>query len=213
MPDDVFSGGHPPVTEQNAAMAESSPGADTAASRVASFAETLAVAEAQAQDGDAKHAPLPISYAAEDVARTFTELLPTLDFRGEIEELGVGLFKRGKARKRLTAISISLWHLALERSFPHDASAFAEHFAATSPLLANGKKKSVRVMREMVAAYDALLAEKKDADFTAVADDMASSLGSVGEDWRRHQLKLSLRIRALYEIIFKNLIPLESTLA
>ena len=154
------------------------------------------------------HGPLPIPYTADEVGRTFSTLLDTFDFSTELHDLGIGslsVFKRRKARRHLIAICVCLWRLALERSFPNDAAAFAEHFAATWPPLASGRG-SATALRELVAAYSGLMAEKKAADFTVVADYMTQALGNAGEDGRRHQLKLSLRIRSLYETIFNNLI-------
>ena len=156
----------------------------------------------------AQEGPLPIQYSADEVGRTFRELLAIFDFTEEMQTLGVGswrVFKRRKARRYLIGICISLWHLALERSFPNDAQAFAQHFAETYPLLSS-RRKSGQALRELVKTYDDLLAEKKDGDFTTVADHIAEALGSVGDNRRRHQLKLSLLIRARYESIFDNLI-------
>lgn len=151
---------------------------------------------------------LPIPYTAEEVARTFADLLATLDFAAEIRELGIGklsVFKRSQAKKRFRALSIALWHVALEKSFPNDANVFFTHFVASYPPLA-GDGKSAKRMRDMVEAYDKLVAEKKDADFTGVAEYLADAFNIGNEDRPRQQLKLSLRIRSIYELIFKKLI-------
>ncbi|MCC8194540.1 MAG: hypothetical protein LIP28_07845 [Deltaproteobacteria bacterium] len=152
--------------------------------------------------------PLPIPYTAEEVGRTFADLLATFDFATELHELGIGklnIAKRAKAKKLLTAVSIVLWHVALEKSFPHDADAFFSHFIATYPRL-KGEGRSARKMRDLVARYDALAAEKKDADFTVIADTLVSALHIQEADRRRQQLKLSLRVRSVYELIFEKLI-------
>lgn len=151
---------------------------------------------------------LPIPYTADEVSRTFANLLATFDFAAELRELGIGalsVFKRGQAKKRLTAVSIALWHIALERSFPHDANVFYAHFLATYPPLC-ADKKSARKLRDLVTEYDALVAEKKDADFTAVAENLADYFKLDGEERRKQQLKLSLRVRAIYDLIFDKLI-------
>jgi hypothetical protein len=106
---------------------------------------------------------LPIPYTAEEVARIFTELLATFNFPLELREIGIGslsIFKRGQAKKRLTALCIALWHIALEKSFPNDTEAFFSHFRATYPPLV-GEKRGARKMRDLLDRYDALVAEKK----------------------------------------------------
>lgn len=149
-----------------------------------------------------------IPYTAEEVGRTFAELLASLDFAAELRELGIGrlnFFKRSQARKCFAAVSVALWHVALEKSFPNDAETFFANFLATYPPISNGKKSS-RKMRELVLEYDALVARKKDADFTDVAENLADRFELAGEGRPKQQLKLSLRIRAQYNLIFKKLI-------
>lgn len=151
--------------------------------------------------------PFPIPYTAEEVGRTFAGLLGSFDFGAELRELGLGQwspFKRSQAKKLLTAIYIALWRIALERSFPQDADAFYAHFVGTyTPLLGDGR--SAKKLRDLVSRYDPLVAEKKDTDFTGVADALVKSLG-LPDDTRRQRLKLSLRIRAAYDCIFARLI-------
>lgn len=152
--------------------------------------------------------PLPIPYTAEEVSRTFADLLATFDYSAELHEFGIGrwsFLKRSQARRLLTAVNIALWHIALERSFPHDAEAFFAHFVATYPPLA-GDRRSAKKLRDLVAQFDALVAEKKDTDFTNIADTLITSLGILESDKRRQQLKLSLHIRSVYEFIFEKLI-------
>ncbi len=151
--------------------------------------------------------PSPVSYTAEEVARHFGALLDGLDFRRDIRELGIGalsVFKRKKAVRELTALSVSLWKLTLERSFPQDAEAFFAHFLDTSPRCAEGKKGEE--LRALITAYMDLLAEKRDNDFSAVAQHIvdALALGVTGD--RAFFLKISLRVRHLYNFIFDRLI-------
>ena len=152
--------------------------------------------------------PLPIPYTADEVGRTFAELLATVNFGAELRELGIGrlqLVTRIRAKRLLTAVCIALWHVALERSFPNDADAFFAHFLRTYPPLV-GDRGGARKLRDLVTRYDALVAEKKDTDFTGVADTLVTDLGIGESDARRQQLKLSLRIRSIYELIFEKLI-------
>ena len=151
---------------------------------------------------------LPIPYTAEEVGRMFADLLATFDFATEMHELQIGklnLVKRARAKKLLTAISIALWHVALEKSFPNDAKTFFNHFVSTYPPLA-GKGRRARSLRFYVQTYDALVGEKKDGDFSLVAEKLATVFTLPDKDRKRLQLKLSLRVRALYELIFEKLI-------
>ncbi len=157
------------------------------------------------QGGGTQSAPLPIPYAADEVSRTFQDLLQTFDFRYEMQELGIGLFGRGKAKKEFTALCIGLWGLALERSFPNDAADFFAHFVSSSPLTAGDKKGPSR-MRDLVQGYVALLSVKKETDFSAAADHMVGVLKLGGEGGRSRQLKLALMVRTLYNEIFKQMI-------
>ncbi|GHV53548.1 hypothetical protein FACS1894206_04460 [Deltaproteobacteria bacterium] len=152
--------------------------------------------------------PLPIPYTADEVGRTFSDLLATFDFGLELHELGIGslsVFKRRQAKKRFTALCIALWHVAVEKSFPHDAEIFFTHFITTYPPLC-GNGGSAKQLRDFVSKYDALVSEKKDADFSHVADNLAESLRLAKTERPKQQLKLSLRIRAMYDLIFAKLI-------
>ena len=152
--------------------------------------------------------PIPVPYTAEEVGRTFADLLASFDFRQELFELGIGslrLVKRARVKKLLTALSIALWHVALTKSFPNDADAFFNHFIATYPLLEN-KGRSAAKFRELVLRYDALVSEKKDTDFSEVAKQIAGDLDFHPADRAKGQLWLSLRIRAFYDLIFTKLI-------
>ncbi|CAK7053735.1 MAG: hypothetical protein DELT_01120 [Desulfovibrio sp.] len=152
--------------------------------------------------------PLPIPYTAEEVGRTFAELLDTFDFAYELRELGVGscnVFKRGKAKRHLTALCIALWHIALEKSFPNDAKAFFLHFRQTYPLL-TGEKRGAKKLREILDRYDAILCEKKDGDFTRAAEELLDAFTPTVADNAKLQLKLSLHIRTIYDLIFTKLI-------
>lgn len=151
---------------------------------------------------------LPIPYTASEVGRTFAAVLESFTFAAEMHDIGIGtlsVFKRRNAKKRFTALCITLWRIALEKSFPKDADVFFDHFIATYPPLC-GENKSASQMRDLVALYDGLAAEKKDGDFTKLAENMADFFNFPDKDRPRQQLKLSLRIRSLYELIFEKLI-------
>lgn len=161
-----------------------------------------------AVDHERAGAPLPIPYTAEEVARTFTELLGTLTFLPELHDLGISslhVIKRRRVKRHLAALSIALWHVALEKSFPHDAQIFFTHFRETYPPLL-GEKRGTKTLRELVDRYDALVAEKKDGDFTGVAEELINAFSPDPSDRAKLQLRLSLRVRSIYHLIFEKLI-------
>ena len=156
----------------------------------------------------AQATPSPVAYTAEEVAKHFDELLSGLDFKRDLRELGIhtlSVFKRRKALLEMTALAVSLWRLALKRSFPQDADAFFTHFMDSNPrCVGNGKKGEA--LCALIVSYGDLLAEKRESDFSAVARHMADSLGLSSSDDKSFYLKISLRIRQLYTYIFDRLI-------
>ncbi len=152
--------------------------------------------------------PSPISFTAEEVSRTFDGLLATFDFKAQLEEIGLGplhFIKRARARLEFIALSIALWKLALDKSFPQDARLFFRHYMDTAPFL-QGESKPAKELRGHITTYVSLMVPKGDADFSAVSEHLAANLGCQDQDMRRQRLKLSLIIRSLYAIIFNNLI-------
>lgn len=152
--------------------------------------------------------PLPISYSAAEVCRNFMDLLATFDFAVAFQELGIGslsVFKRNMAKKRLTAISIALWHVALEQSFPQNTEEFYAYFLEHyRPLQGDGK--AAQKLRQFLEEYDSLVQQKKNTDFTCVADNLALVFKISEKDKARQQLRLSLHVRSLYDLIFDKLI-------
>ena len=145
-------------------------------------------------------------YASAEVVRRFEEVWASLDLRQEIAELGHGLnsfFKRGRSLREFTAMSVALWRLALERSFPDQQAEIFELFMESSPLL--GKRSRRRKMHQLVRFYLDLCEARRDTDFTPLAKHMADTF--CGGDQRKSlQLKLSLTIRRIYQNIFDHLI-------
>lgn len=147
-------------------------------------------------------------YSAEEVVSQFLSLYSCLDFKTEVAELGIGplqIRRRRKALREFRAICIALWGIALQKSFPQDASVFFEHFRATAPFL-TGKSKECARLQSRVNIYVDLMAGKKDADFLPVAEYLAEVLALNDEDMRRLRLKVSLITRHLYTLIFDKLV-------
>jgi len=147
-------------------------------------------------------------YTADEVIRQFLGLYNCLDFKAELEDIGISriqFLRRGKALREFRAISIALWGLALQKSFPNDAGDFFAEFREKAPLLAGSGRETAR-LHERVNAYIELLAPKKDTDFSPVADHLAKVLALHAGDVARLRLKLSLIIRNLYVLIFDKLV-------
>ena len=147
-------------------------------------------------------------YSAEEVVSQFLSLYSCLDFKSEIAELGIGslhIRRRKKALREFRAISIALWGIALQKSFPQDAPAFFEHLLTVAPFLTGKSKECVR-LQGRVNIYVDLMAGKKDTDFLPVAEYLAAVLALSDEDTNRLRLKVSLITRQLYTLIFDKLV-------
>ena len=147
-------------------------------------------------------------YTADEVIRQFLGLYYCLDFKAELEDIGITrlqFIRRGKAIREFRAICIALWGLALQKSFPNDAGDFFSEFREKAPMLVGGGKESARLY-ERVNAYIEMLELKKDTDFSTVADLLAKTLAPHAEEVPRLRLRLSLIIRNLYVLIFDKLV-------
>lgn len=149
-----------------------------------------------------------VQYDAAEVARHFLALYHGIDFQGEILDLGIGKFqfsRRKKALREFKALTIALWGLALQKSFPNDAAEFFKTFRERAPDLVAGGKDSA-LLQNRLNIYIELLAPQKDTDFSPVAGYLAEVLALDAEDMRRMSMKLSLIMRNLYKLIFDKLV-------
>lgn len=146
-------------------------------------------------------------YTKEGVLRHFEEVFESLELKRQIADLGCGLnsfFTKKRSLLEFTAMSIALWRLALKRSFPDEIEEFFHEFLETSKILGKGKKRVKMI--ELVNTYNVLFAPKKTDDFSAISQYMADILGSASADRKTLQLKLSLTIRKMYQMIFDHLL-------
>ena len=147
-------------------------------------------------------------YTADEVLRQFLGLYNCLDFKAELEDIGISRFqfvRRKKALREIRALSIALWGLALQKSFPNDAEEFFAEFREKAPMLSDGTKKAAH-FQERINTYIELLDAKRDTDFLPVAEHLAETLALNSHDLRRLRLKLSLITRNLYKLIFDKLV-------
>ena len=147
-------------------------------------------------------------YSAAEVIQQFLALYNCMDFKPELEDIGIGKFqfaRRKKALREFRALSIALWGLALQKSFPNDAEAFFQEFREHFPSMLSSAKENA-LMQSRIDIYVACLNDKKDTDFLPVASYLAEVLALDAEDMRRLRFKLSLITRNVYSMIFDKLV-------
>ena len=147
-------------------------------------------------------------YSAAEVIQQFLALYNCMDFKPELKDIGIGRFqfaRRKKALREFRALSIALWGLALQKSFPNDADAFFQEFREHFPSMLSSAKENA-LMRSRIDIYVECLNDKKDTDFLPVATYLSEVLALDAEDMRRLRLKLSLIMRNLYTMIFDKLV-------
>lgn len=146
-------------------------------------------------------------YTSEQVINRFEENWGALDLKQEIAALGHGLnslLRRSRSLREFTAMTVALWKLALELSFPDDATGFFRDFMEKSPILGKGSQRAK--LTERVQIYIDLMTPKKASDFTPVADYLAEYFSGDTENRKALKLKISLAIRRIYQAGFDHLI-------
>ena len=102
-------------------------------------------------------------YSAAEVIGQFLALYNCLDFKAELEDIGIGRFqfmRRKKALRELRALCIALWGIALQKSFPDDAGSFFAKFRETAPVLAGPGREAVEMQTRVNVYIDRLLPER-----------------------------------------------------
>lgn len=147
-------------------------------------------------------------YTIDEVVQTFAGLLASLDFTRELELLGIGrlhFVRRRRFLNEFRAVSVGLWRLALERSFPEDHEVIFETFM--TQLEQQGKNdRQTPALLELVRAYVQLLSTHRENDFTVVGSHIVEIARADGKKAVALRLHLALQIRKLYSLIFANLI-------
>ena len=152
----------------------------------------------------------PTSFCTEAL-RNFSLMLEGMDFVQELATLGIGKFhfrRRERALRELRAMSIGLWRLALQRSFPADGETIFERFMlglyerARSPR----ERERANAFDLLVRSYVERLNERGDGDFTAVSGHIVDLFQERAPDVVARRLKLALLMRNAYLNIFRHLI-------
>lgn len=158
-------------------------------------------------DASTQQRPAAPLYTKDEVIAHFEGLFTSIDLKEEIAALGGGLnslFKKGRSLTEFTAMTMVLWKLALDSSFPQESEEFFQDFIACSPILGKGKKREQLI--SCINMYRNLFSEKKTDDFTPVSHHIIETLCKDSSDKKALQLKVSLAMRKLYQIIFEHLI-------
>ena len=152
-------------------------------------------------------AELSQAYTIDEVVNNFEALLEHMDFEQELALLGLGRMRfllRDKVKAEWQALTIGLWRLALERSFPHDGDVIFATFMAQHTRDMRPKKAEAFTAR--VGEYVTGMLAQGDADFIPASERLIALLKTPPGGVPAAQLKIALRIRALYTLIFKRLI-------
>lgn len=144
----------------------------------------------------------------DDVVANFDALLASLDFDHELALLGLGRF-RFIRRKRLLhewrALTVGLWKLALERSFPNDHEVIFARFLEQQLEAFRSPERGQRFVAK-VHEYVELLSKRREADFSEAGSHIVSFFKFSEARAAALRLRLTLQIRALYTLIFDRLI-------
>lgn len=138
----------------------------------------------------------------------FAALLHSMDFAHELSMLGIPgykFLKRRRIRRELTALTICLWRLALERSFPEHWRAMFESFLAHTLEEIDHTEKAAQ-FEHTVRNYQAMLEKRREADFTEAGAHVVDLLKLPEPRATSLRLRLTLHIRSLYTLVFDRLI-------
>lgn len=152
----------------------------------------------------------PTPFCAEAL-RNFSLMLEGMDFAQELAILGIGKLhfrRRERALRELRAMSIGLWRLGLQRSFPADGEAIFERFMLGLYECAHSRRERERAnaFDLLVRSYVERLNERGDGDFTAVSGHIIGLFQGRAPDAAARRLKLALLMRNAYLHIFRHLI-------
>jgi hypothetical protein len=147
------------------------------------------------------------AYTIEEVVDNFQVLLDHMDFEQEMALLGVGparFLLRRKLKAEWQTLVIALWRLALERSFPHDGQIIFDTFLERRTAGLNVKQTNNFTAR--VRAYVESVQSHGDADFMPTGERLLGVVKPATAAAPALQLRVALRIRTLYTLIFDRLI-------
>ncbi len=147
--------------------------------------------------------------STENVALRFTGLMQSFDYVEECSVLEISklhLVKRRNALRELKALYIALWKIALDKSLPDHSEDIFKEFLDDLNKNFNLGDKSCSFLKRRIAVYDTLLEPTKEQNFTDVSIKLLNTINKRKDPKQNLVLKLSLHIRKVYTLIFKELI-------
>ncbi len=142
----------------------------------------------------------------ENVILNANSMLFDLDLYQELAALHFGFFawlKKRRMVEEFTTLYVALWRFALDRSFPENSEFLYTSFMRQEKLFSKSRKvKSV----QKIDFYYSKLTDKKEHDFSAIAEHLLSFAEVREAKKKAANLKLSLILRAKYQFFFDNLL-------
>lgn len=155
----------------------------------------------------AHHYAAPIS--TDHVVDRFTSLLISFDFAEEFEILNFGRFHRAKRKRGIRefrAVYVSLWNLALEKSFPADRAVILDVFLQRLTTLFTLGPEDLAFLRRRIDVYTTLLTTGVSVSFLDIAENMLISVMQKPAVTKDLILRTSLHLRKTYTLFFNKLI-------
>jgi hypothetical protein len=152
---------------------------------------------------------MDIAITPENVMQRFTSLLKSFDFEEEFRLLEIGklhIVKKRNALRELKALYIALWKIALDKSLPEHADNIFRDFIDSLARNFKLNENAAAFLKRRIAVYDTLLNPTKEQNFTEVATKLLTTISKRKDPRQSLVLKLSLHIRKVYTLIFKELI-------
>ncbi len=149
------------------------------------------------------------SISPENVVQRFASLVQSFDFEDEFRVLEIGklhIVKKRNALRELKALYVALWKIALDKSLPDQADDIFQRFLDSLAQNFKLNDNASAFLKRRIAVYDTLLNPTKEQNFTDVASKLLTTISKRKEPRQSLVLKLSLHIRKVYTLIFKELI-------
>ncbi len=143
-----------------------------------------------------------------DVLANFDALLHDMTFVEELQMLEIGRTRfilRYQLKQHWIALTIALWRLALERSFPADWQRIFEAFVQHH-LKCFGNEKKRSAFLTILRCYLDLSEINKENNFTPLSSYLINTLPKQPKELTNMRLRVSLHLRTLYNLIFEKLI-------
>ena len=141
------------------------------------------------------------------VWKNFDIILSDMDFRYEMSLLNISswrLWRRKYLSEELKALTIALWRLALERSFPEDWQRILSAFMDVQRAKL-GNEPARQTFTNRVETYLSIVERCRQTDFIELAGYLVDLAGTNAKQTGSIRLKLALHLRVVYNHLFEKL--------